>query len=312
MNMERATTEFLGEIRRRGYSDRTIKAYSHDLEKLCIYLKNTQRFDGASNELDSLDNESLRGWIDELLTRGNKLKSVARKVATLKSFFRFLYTENMIPANPAEKLSLPRIPKRPPSALSQEEIRQLLNSPEPGEPDYYLDRAILFLLYSGGLRVSELANLRIDNINLERQHIRILGKGAKERLIPLQNSSRTAILDYLEYREKHISEFLIPKNPLFLKKTGKGVRQLNIRMIQYLVEKHGKRAGLMSHIHPHLIRHSIATHMIEQGASVESVRQTLGHEDLATTSIYLKASSKFLYEEHKKYNPIDALTKSNR
>jgi site-specific recombinase XerD len=267
--------------------------------------------DVASIELDCIDNDVLRGWVDDNLSRGNKIRSVARKVATVKSFFKFLFREGLVDENPTERLALPRIPKKLPTALSQDEIRQLLNAPEPSDPNYLMNRAILIMLYSGGLRVSELVNLRIEHVNIERLHVRVPGKGAKERLIPLQIACQKAILDYLLYREEKLLDGFSPRDPLFVKKTKTGVRPINVRMVQYLVEQYGRRAGLMTHIHPHLLRHSIATHLIEEGANVETVRQTLGHEDLATTSIYLKSSSKYIFGEHKKYNPTDVLIKNN-
>jgi len=151
--------------------------------------------------------------------------------------------------------------------------------------------------------------LNMENINLERKVVIIPGKGAKERLVPLQDSVFSSIIEYFTFRETEYPESIGPKKAAFLKQTQSELIRMNVRRIQYLVEKLGKNAGLSAHIHPHLLRHSIATHLIEQGCSVEAVRQTLGHEDLATTSIYLKSSSKFLNDEHIKHNPINNILK---
>jgi site-specific recombinase XerD len=226
-------------------------------------------------------------------------------MATCKSFFKFLVIESYVEINPADRVSLPKTPKKPPSALSQDEIRQLINAPVPDERDYLRNKAILLLMYSGGLRVSEIVSMKMEQILLERQAVRVRGKGAKDRILPLADSARKAIIDYFLEREKKLPNSIDPKAPAFI--TTKG-EPITVRMIQYMVYKYGRTAAIPLHVHPHLIRHSIATHLIEEGCSVEAVRQTLGHEDLATTSIYLKASSKFLKDEHKKYNPSDKLS----
>lgn len=310
MTLQDGIDMFLAELRRRGYSERTIHAYLFDLEKLGSFLSEKASLNPASADISSIDSDLLRRWIDNALFNGNKIKTVARKVATIKSMFRFLYQEGKIEHNPTDKLRLPRLPKKPPSALSQDEIRQLLAAPDPADKNFLLDRAVLLLLYSAGLRVSELASLRMENINLERRAVIIFGKGSKERILPLQDVTYNAVLDYFLDREKKHPKTVSPKQPAFVKPSPSGgFTPLNVRRIQYLVEKYGRSAGLMSHVHPHLLRHSIATHMIEHGANVEAVRQTLGHEDLATTSIYLKTSTKFLQDEHKKFNPTDKLTK---
>ena len=309
MLLEHAIDIFLMDLRFRGYSERTIHAYSFDLEKFCIFLEDFAHKTPESMALDDLDIDMFRVWLDRKIKDGNSIKTIARKAATLRAFFKFLYKEGKIKENPTERLKIPRIPKKPPEALSQEEIRQLIMAVDPEDKDFLLDRAVLVLLYSTGLRVGELANLNLEHINLERQHIRVPGKGAKERILPLQDTVRKALLDYLLFRENEMPESLAPGQPALVKRSKSGISPVNVRKIQYIVEKHGKKAGILSHMHPHLLRHSIATHLIEEGANVEAVRQTLGHEDLATTSIYLKASSKYLRQEHEKYNPLDKLLK---
>ena len=308
MKFEAAVNSFLSELRRQGYSPKTISAYGFDLEKFNDYLKKLMEVDAKSIDVDAVGNEVVRGWIDENLAGGISMRTASRRIATLKSLFNFLCSEGICVANPTEKVRLPRVKKGVPDAMSQEEVRQLLNAPDPSEPNYLLERAMLMLLYSGGLRVSEMAGLKVDNINLERRQIKILGKGAKERTIPLQDSVFRAINDYFVYREENFPESMKPGEKAFLKQSRGELRHMNVRRIQYLVEKLGKRAGLLVHVHPHLLRHSIASHLIERGANVESVRQTLGHEDLATTSIYVKTAAKFLKDEHKKYNPVNDLS----
>ena len=305
-----AIQHFIRELRIRGYSRRTLDAYLFDIEKFNEYLNISLGLDLGSIRVDAIDTQVIRGWMDDRLTSGNSTRTMARKLATIKSLFRFLYDQNFVRENPADKLKLPRIRKNPPSALSQDEIRQLIKAPDPEGKNYLMERALLTIIYSCGLRVSEAASLRIESLNMERQHLRVSGKGSKQRIIPLQDSVRRIVLEYILHRERVMPETMSAGAALFVKMGAKGPVEMNVRRIQYLVERCGREAGLLTHVYPHLLRHSIATHMIEEGANVEAVRQTLGHEDLATTSIYVKASSKFLMQEHKKFNPSDNLIKN--
>ncbi len=305
MNLKDAINLFLSDLKRKGYSSKTIKAYDFDLGKLSEFLCNQSESSDTSILVSSINTNDLRLWADHCLDNNNTPRTLSRKMATCKSFFRFLVIESIVDVNPADRVSLPKTPKKPPSALSQDEIRQLINAPVPDERDYLRNKAILLLMYSAGLRVSEIVSMKMEQLLLERQAVRVRGKGAKDRILPLADSSRKAVIDYFLDREKKLPSSIDPKAPAFV--TSKG-EPMTVRMIQYMVYKYGRSAAIPLHVHPHLIRHSIATHLIEEGCSVEAVRQTLGHEDLATTSIYLKASSKFLKDEHRKYNPSDKLS----
>lgn len=305
MNYEESVQAFLQSLRRRGFSPRTISAYEFDLEKFGDYINTMLEKPLNSVQVETIDRNLILGWVDSCLDAGNTTRTISRKLAACKSLFRFLEGEGSVKENPVLRVSLPKIRKNPPSALSQDEIRQLLSAPYSDDPYFHRDRAILLLLYSSGLRVSELVGLKLENVLLDRQTVRIFGKGAKERILPLTDTCRKAVLDYFLEREKKFPKHQDPRSPVFL--THKGA-PITVRMVQYMVAKYGLKAGIPMHIHPHLIRHSIATHLIEEGCSVEAVRHTLGHESLATTSIYVKASSKFLHEEHKKYNPSDRLS----
>lgn len=301
---------FVKDLRRRGYSPKTIDAYLFDLKKFSIHLENSRKVDEASIALDEIDIEAIRGWIDHNLEMGISLRTISRRLSTIKSLFRFLFSENLIDDHiKLERIKLPRAHKKPPQVLAQEEIYELFDSRDTGDPNHLMYQSLIILMYSCGLRVGETSSLRIRDIDLPKKSVRVMGKGAKERLIPLQSAAYRSLLKYLEQREKLYPDTLAPENPLFYKETKSGLKPMNIRRIQYLLEKRGRSAGLLKHVHPHLLRHSIATHLIERGANVESVRQTLGHENLATTSIYIKSSSKFLREEHNKFNPIDSLIK---
>jgi integrase/recombinase XerC len=306
MVLNAAIDEFLSHLRRRGYSSRTVDAYAFDLGKLAEYAVLTLKTPPEGLETSHITKSFIRRWIDQCILNGNTPRTLARKTASSKSLFKFLLEENIISENPIEGMPLPKIKKKPPKALSQDEIRQLISAPAPDDPNFLRDRAILALLYSTGMRVSELANLRIEQISLDMQTVRVEGKGARERLLPIPDSAKKALLNYLSDRERRDSNSVFPKSPAVVTPKNKA---MTVRMIQYLVQKYGRAAGIQSHVHPHLLRHSIASHLIDEGCHIEAVRQTLGHEDLATTSIYLKTSTKFLENEHKKFNPSDRLLK---
>jgi len=306
MTLNDAIDSFLAHLRRRGCSPRTIDAYLFDLGKFSAFVSGKYGLAEKDIAVDTLDTSIIRAWADSCLSANNTPRTLARKMATLKSFFKFLVFEGIIDNNPTDRVLFPKIKKKPPNALSQDEIRQIIAAPSDDERYFLRNRAILLLLYSSGMRLSELVSLRMENVLLERQLLRITGKGNKERLLPLSDQTRSAILDYFLSLEKENLSFVNPKKPAF---QSSGGNPMTPRMIQYMVKNYGLKAGIPLHVHPHLIRHSIATHLIEEGCSVESVRQTLGHEDLATTSIYIKASTKFLLEEHKKYNPTDKIIK---
>ncbi len=306
MDYSELTSDFKAHLRRKGYSEKTIRAYEFDVLKLIDFIH--KKPDCNGNTTDFFQKKIIESWIDECLKAGNSNKTVSRKIASCKAFFRFLQRENVIAGNPSEGIDMPKVAKKLPASLSQDEIRQLLNAPAPSEKDYLRNRAVLILLYSTGIRVSELISLTIENLSFEKNTLLIKGKGAKERVVPLTDSCRNALLDYFIERESLLPETIFPKAFVFLSRHKK---QMSVRMIQYMVAKYGKQVGIMSHIYPHLLRHSIASHLVEEGCHIEAVRQTLGHEDLATTSIYLKTSQKFISDEHKKHNPSDKLLGNN-
>lgn len=304
MNLTDCIDSFLSYLLRMGYSQKTIDAYEFDIHKFVDFVESNLKTSAEEIRIDDINRGVIVLWSNYCLKKGISHRTFSRKIATIKSFFKYLIRENITQNNPAELINLPKIPKTAPKSLSQDEIRQLIDAPAPDKPNYLRNRAILLLLYSTGLRVSEIVSLKVQQIILDQQAILIKGKGAKERILPLTGSTYSALIEYFAWRETELPETMTGKAPAFITPKGKS---LTVRMIQYMVEKYGLDAGIMTHIHPHLIRHSIATHLIEEGCNVESVRQTLGHEDLATTSIYLKTSQKYLRQEHKKFNPTDRL-----
>lgn len=304
INLRESKTMFLSHLLRRGMSKKTITAYDFDLSAFFLYLCDYFGYQDDATAVAIVQKTHIVSWVDACLSNGNSPRTISRKLSVLKSYFRYLHDENLIESNPAEKIMLPKARKTIPDAISQDEIRQMFEIIHPESKNSIRNRAIIVLLYSCGLRVSEITDLKIENFRIDREIIHVLGKGAKERDVPLSKMAIASIRDYLEHREMDAPDSVYPKAYLFVTPCG---QKMTVRMIQYMVEKYGREAGVLSHVHPHLIRHSIATHLIEEGADVESVRQTLGHESLATTSIYLKTASKYLKDAHRAYNPADRL-----
>jgi integrase/recombinase XerD len=223
----------------------------------------------------------------------------ARRISALKSFFTFLLRENLVSQNPFRAIDLPRSGKSLPKALSQNEVKSLLSPPNIATPIAKRDNAMLFLLYSTGLRVSELVQLPLAACNLAAGFIRVLGKGNKERLIPFGEQAKEKIEHYLKTARPLI---LKGKRSNYLFITGRGTCMTRLRFWQ-IVKKTALAAGINKNISPHMIRHSFATHLLSHGADLRAVQMMLGHADIATTQIYTHIDQDRLKSIHKKFHP---------
>ncbi|MFI5347615.1 MAG: site-specific tyrosine recombinase XerD [Elusimicrobiota bacterium] len=274
----------------RGLSPRTVSAYVSDVGSFLAWAEE-RKIDPRDAAKTSLDD-----FLWDEKTRGLKATSLFRKVEALKSFFAYQAIEGRLPENPAENLKGPRTPKRLPKFLSHRDAGKLLAAPNGTGYLDVRDRAMLELLYAAGLRVSELVTLKPEGVNLQEGWVRVLGKGGKERMVPVHPRALSALKIYLSERERH---FKTPAPELFLGRTGKKLsREQFWRILQGL----GKRAGL-NDVHPHLLRHTFATHLLEGGADLRSVQEMLGHADLSTTQIYTHLDSAALKSAHSKHHP---------
>jgi integrase/recombinase XerD len=275
----------------RGLSPRTVSAYSSDVGSFLAWAAE-RKIDPRGAAKTSLDD-----FLWDEKERGLKATSLFRKVEALKSFFAYQAIEGRLPENPAENLRGPRTPKRLPKYLSKQDALRLLAAPDGTSYEDVRERALLELLYAAGLRVSELLGLKPESVNLQEGWVRVLGKGSKERLVPVHPRALSAIKVYLQEREKR---FKAPDAELFLGRSGhKLSRQQFWRVLRAL----GERAGLRTPLHPHLLRHTFATHMLEGGADLRSVQEMLGHADLSTTQIYTHLDSAALKSAHAKHHP---------
>jgi integrase/recombinase XerD len=276
----------------RGLSDNTIQAYSRDLTRFSRYL---EQHDLSPSTVSRAQIRAYFGSLNKTLST----RSVARNISAAKSFFRFLTLQGHIQENPARLIETPRMSRKLPKILSIEEVDSLLAQPDPSTPAGCRDRAMLELLYATGLRVSELIGLKILDVHLESGYLRTMGKGSKERLVPIGEKAVAAVKAYLvDGRPQMVKG----SNPpvLFLNFRG---RPLTRQGFWKIIKQYGRAAGIKKELTPHTIRHSFASHLLEAGADLRAVQVMLGHEDIATTQIYTHVTRKRLRELHTKYHP---------
>ncbi|MBI3564014.1 MAG: tyrosine recombinase [Elusimicrobia bacterium] len=275
----------------RGLSPRTVAAYASDVGRFLAWAE-AGKVDPRSAPRAALDDFL---WAEK--GRGLKAASLYRKVEALKSFFAYQAVEGRLPESPAEGLKGPRLPKRLPKCLSQAEAARLLAAPDSGSYEDLRERAMLELLYAAGLRVTELLTLTPESVNLQEGWVRVLGKGSKERMVPVHARALAAVQVYLLERARR---FKTPDAELFLGRSGRKLSRVQFwRSLRAL----GRRAGLKTDLHPHLLRHTFATHLLQGGADLRSVQEMLGHADLSTTQIYTHLDAAALKAAHSKHHP---------
>jgi integrase/recombinase XerD len=282
-------------------SGNTIAAYNNDIDDFFSYLIDVKDI----NELSSVDGNVINDYIAFLQKRDNKLlkkysqKSINRFISSLKSFFKFLSNENFIFANPAEKIETPKSKRNLPEVLTIEEIELVLKQPDLKDKFELRDKAILETMYASGLRVSELINLKINDVFSSEGYLRVTGKGLKERIVPIGRSALHYMEKYIKECREHIkNEF--SENILFLNFRGKKLSRMGIWDI---VKKYCSKAGIRKEIHPHTLRHTFATHLLQGGADIRIIQEMLGHSDISTTQIYTHIDRNYLIEIHKTFHP---------
>jgi integrase/recombinase XerC len=297
--MQQAVVQFLRYLDvERNASDLTIKAYREDLFDLCDYL--LSQASGQVVDPDQVSARDLRGYLSALHAAGYARSSIARKLASLRSFYRFAQRQQLANSNPAKPLRNPRGQRKLPHFLSDEQLSTLLSTPPSDTLAGVRDRAILETIYSAGLRVSEVVGLNVEDIDFESGVIRVRGKGRKERLGALGRFAEQAVRLYLQRRELSPKEPSGGLAPVFLNRFG---RRLTTRSVGRMLEKHLAVAGLDRRTTPHTLRHSFATHLLDRGADIRSVQELLGHKSLVTTQIYTHVSTASLQEVYNKAHP---------
>ena len=270
-------------------SENTTKSYERDLKKLLIFLEklNITKYSDIKEEICS-------AWIGDLYSQNNKPKSIQRHLSSAKGFFRFLKKNNLIGSSPFELVTAPKSSNTLPDVLSPEDVEQLLNF-KPSNTIEIRDMAIVELMYSSGLRVSETVNINIGDFEENMSFLRVIGKGSKTRLVPMGRFAIKAINNWLIEREKILNN----TDALFL--NSKGAR-LSVRSVQLRLKKMATKQGLPP-VHPHMLRHSFATHMLESSGDLRTIQELLGHSSLSTTQIYTKLDYQHLAKIYDKSHP---------
>jgi len=267
----------------RNVSAYTVRNYKADLLDFFSFLKGKK-----VGTLDKVNRQVLRDYLAHLMGRGIAKASIARKLSAIRSFYRYLVREKIIEANPIKTVSSPKLDKRLPSFLTLDEVKHLLEAPNLSTPQGLRNRALLELLYASGLRVSELASLELGQINLDTNEIRVWGKGSKERVVLMGEPAAEALKNYLEQgRPKLLTAR--KSSSIFLNRYG---QRLPERSVQKILEKYATEAGLKKRVHPHMLRHTFATHLLDGGADLRVVQELLGHARLSSTQIYTHVTKK--------------------
>jgi len=286
-------------------SPHTCRCYQRDLEGIEDFLKNSGMILTSSAEVEwkKVDRITIRKYLS-FLHRKNKKSSIARKISTLRSFFRYLNREQIIASNPAKSISTPKVEKTLPTTLTVDEAFRLMESPKnfsekfspAGMKDKRLrDRAILELLYSSGLRVSELVGLNANQIELDLGIVRVMGKGRKERIVPVGRKAAESLNAYLDERG-----MVKGGDPLFVNSLG---GRLTARSVGRLIKKYTRHSGIFRKVSPHSLRHTFATHLLDAGADIREIQEMLGHSSLSTTQRYTHVSMGKLMEVYDRAHP---------
>ena len=304
--MEQLIEQFLEHLRyERNVSAHTLRNYASDLEQFVEHIAPADPKSGERKlpELKQIDHITIREWLAELHSAQKKKASIARKLATLRTFFQFLVREGLLESNPAKLVSTPRLEKKLPKHLSIEDAIRFIETPESTTSLGLRDRAILELMYATGVRVAELVTLNLADIDFHNQLIRVTGKRRKQRIVPFGEPAKVALRSYLDVREEFLMKAAVSKRDeeaLFLNYQG---TRITTRSVGRMVEKYIKICSGVHSISPHALRHSFATHLLDSGADLRDIQELLGHARLSTTQIYTHVSMEKLIEVYDKAHP---------
>jgi len=278
-----------------GLGEKTRQAYASDLTRLAEWLAEQP----GSPSLARARRTDLLAWMSRGLADGLKTSTAARRLSGLRRFYRFLLREGVIPEDPSLRIDSPRMPRRLPDTLTEEDVERLLAEPDPEEPLELRDRAMLEILYGCGLRVSELTGLAVDQVNLRQGVVRIAGKGGKERLVPLGEEAVDWLLRYMREGRAILlkgktSDALFP---------GNRASSMTRQAFWYRIKLYAGRAGIGKQLSPHTLRHAFATHLLNHGADLRVVQMLLGHSDLSTTQVYTHVARQRLQDLHQAHHP---------
>lgn len=276
----------------RGLSLNTLDSYRRDLESFFRFL-------GPQVKANDVSQGQVVSYLAHLRKLGRANTTVSRNLASIRSFFHFLAREEVIVADPTTNVETPKVEKRLPKVLSVGDVERLLDAPDPMSPAGARDKAMLELLYATGIRVSELISIQIDDLNLSAGFLRCMGKGSKERIIPVGEIAQKALLQYIDWGRPQLIRSK-PSRAVFLNHLGV---QMSRQGFWKLLKKYAQAAGVLADITPHTLRHSFATHLLERGADLRAVQEMLGHADISTTQIYTHVTRTRLKEAYVSAHP---------
>ncbi|MBI3636343.1 MAG: tyrosine recombinase XerC [Candidatus Rokubacteria bacterium] len=287
-------------------SPHTLRSYRSDLTQFLTFVAKTVDrgavsrggIGGAAPLISNVDQRDVRGYLAHLHARGLEPSSIARQLAAIRSWGRFLVRRGVIPRNPAVLVRGPRPPRKLVSFLPIDEAKSLLEAPAPTGSDAGRDRAILELLYASGLRVSELTGLDVEHVDLDERTVRVLGKGRKERIVPFGAPAGRALTSYLEHRRGGARG--ARSGPLFVSSRG---ARLGPRTVFAMVRRRARAAGITRRVSPHTLRHTFATHLLDAGADLRMIQELLGHASLSTTQRYTHVGSEQLMKVYDRAHP---------
>jgi tyrosine recombinase XerC len=296
--LERLIQKFLNALQaEKNYSDFTISAYELDLRQFNSFLR---EHDKNATTVDTISKQQIRAFLSFLGSNGLSRNSIGRKLAAVRSFFRYLNRVGMISSNPAQQIQSPKYKKKLPVFLSIQEALEVLQLPDMDTSEGLRDRAILEIFYGTGIRLRELTNLDVDDIDMFQGVIRILGKGRKERLVPLGKNATNLIQKYLKIRHDFLSKSNVSDGSALFLNRGKRIAP---RFVQRRVTFYLSQISSETSLSPHVLRHTFATHLLDAGADLEAVKELLGHASLSTTQIYTHVSVEKLKHIYKQAHP---------
>ncbi len=286
--------------RERNYSVHTVTAYADDLQDFHDFLK--RHFSTESYSIKAVDHLTIRLFLGDLLDRGISKKSVARKLSAIRSFMKFLLKRNVITSNSAANVVTPKLPKKLPVFLDEPSVDKMMNKPDCSQTEGLRDRAILELLYGTGIRLNELLQLNISDVDFHGDTIKVLGKGRKHRIVPLGSKAKEALKKYFVHRDQWYSDATGEKDRLavFLSVHGK---RLYPKGVYIIVNRYIGSVSDLEKKSPHVLRHSFATHLLNHGADLRAVKELLGHESLSTTQLYTHVTVDRLKRIYKQAHP---------
>lgn len=288
--------EYLASLKlERNLSENTIASYKNDLTSLLNFLN-----DSGVDDPSQINSKMLNDFFILLTKFGLSSRSSARYYSSLKGFFGYLYSSSYIEVNPMEKISAPKVSKGLPNVLNINEVEAILSQPDTSKKLGLRDKALLETFYACGLRVSELINLKISDLFLNEEMIRVFGKGSKERFVPIGSSAINWITEYLKNSRPLLEKKAKSQHVLFLNSRGTKLSRMGVWKI---VDSNANLAGIKKEVHPHTFRHSFATHLLEGGADLRAVQEMLGHVDISTTQIYTHIDRDYIKQVHKDYHP---------